>query len=117
MYGGYNPYQFKSKDYFLALNAAIGRFANYVREYMISNNLTICIPTCYEVDGETFDVAENAKEAEVRDIYQAIQYGTSKNGEISIVVGDQVLSPNKLASNSLLNALDEKAEQVAKVLR
>ena len=37
--------------------------------------------------------------------------------QISIVVGDQVLSPNKLASNSLLNALDEKAEQVAKVLR
>lgn len=117
MYGGFNPYQFNEKEQFLAFNAAVGRFANYVKEYMISNNIAICIPTCYEVDGETFVVAENAKEVEVRDIYEAILYGTSKNGEISIVVGSDVLNPNAMVGQNLIKILDEKAEQNVKVLK
>lgn len=117
MYGGFNPYQFNEKEQFLAFNAAVGRYANYVKEYLISNNLTICIPTCYEVDGETFVVAENAKEVETRDIYEAILYGTSKNGEISIVVGSDVLNPNAMVGQNLIKILDEKAEQNVKVLK
>ena len=117
MYGGFNPYQFNDKDQFLAFNAALGRYANYVKEYLISNNLTVCIPTCYEVNGTTYDVAENAKLVETRDIYEAMLYGTSKNGEISIVVGSDVFNPNAMVGQNLIKVLNEKAEQSVKVLR
>ncbi len=117
MRGGFNPYLFSKEERFLALNAAVGRYANYVKEYLISNNLTVCIPGCYIVDPVTFEVSENVKDVETRDIYEAILNGTSVNGEISIVVGNKVLNPNKMVSQDLDNTLNEKAEEAKKVLR
>ena len=117
MYGGFNPYLFNKEQRFLAFNAAVGRYANYVKEYLISNGLTICIPTCYEVDPVTFEVSGEGKMVETRDIYEAMLYGTSKNNEISIVVGTDVFNPNAMVGQDLISVLNEKAESNVKVLK
>ena len=79
MYGGYNPYLFPAEERYFLLQAATSRFSNYVREYLESNDLTVCIPTCYDVENEEHKLVE------VRDIFEALYMGTSRNKAISIV--------------------------------
>ena len=110
MYGGWNPYLFTREEKFLAFNAAIGRYTNYVKEYLVSNDLTICIDACVDVENNKY------KQVETRDIYEAMLHGTSINNEISIMIGNQVLNPNELVSNELKDVLNEKSQQAVKKL-
>ncbi len=110
MYGGWNPYLFTREEKFLAFNASIGRYANYVKEYLISNDLTVCFDACVDVENNTY------KQIETRDVYEAMLYGTSLNGEVSIMIGDQVFNPNKMVSKDLKDVLNEKSQQAVKKL-
>lgn len=110
MYGGWNPYLFTREEKFLAFNAAIGRYTNYVKEYLVSNDLTICIDACVDVENNKY------KQVETRDIYEAMLHGTSINNEISIMIGNQVFNPNELVSKELKDVLDEKSQQAVKKL-
>ncbi len=44
-------------------------------------------------------------------------YGTSKNNEVSIMIGDNVFNPNEYVSNALQHTLNEKSEQAVKSLK
>ena len=110
MYGGWNPYLFTREEKFLAFNASIGRYANYVKEYLISNDLTVCFDACVDVENNTY------KQIETRDVYEAMLYGTSLNGEVSIMIGNQVFNPNKMVSKDLKDVLNEKSQQAVKKL-
>ena len=86
LYGGYNPYLFPAEEHYFLLQAATSRFSNYVREYLESNDLTICINACYDLD------KENYRDVEIRDIFEALYMGTSKNGQISVLRSGEVVN-------------------------
>lgn len=86
LYGGWNPYLFSSEKQYFLLQATTSRFSNYVREYLESNGLTVCIPACYDVDVEGYKLVE------IRDIFEALYMGTSKNGEISVLRSGEVVN-------------------------
>lgn len=101
MNGGYNPYLLSAKKpeerYFL-LQAATSRFSNYVREYLESNDLTVCIPTCYDVEPGKY------RDVEIRDIFEALyaDNATSRNGAISIV--DETGKPIRVFAEAFAEA-------------
>ncbi len=86
LYGGYNPYLFPYEEQYFLLQASISRFPNFVREYLEANDLTVCIPTCYDTEVEDYRLVE------IRDIFEAISMGTSKNGEISVWRNGEVIN-------------------------
>lgn len=86
LYGGYNPYLFPYEEQYFLLQASISRFPNFVREYLEANDLTVCIPTCYNPETQEYKLVE------VRDIFEAISMGTSKNGEISVWRNGEVIN-------------------------
>ncbi len=78
LYGDFNPYLLDSEYRQLAFAAADERYASYVLEYILDNNLTICVPACYDpVTGEFKDI-------NVVDIEEALVLGTSMNGKVSL---------------------------------
>ena len=111
MYGGYNPYLFAKGEKFLAFQAAIGRYANYVKEWLEVLEDPICIEGCYNPETKDYKLIET------RDIYEAMLYGTSKNGELSIIVDGEVFNPNAFVSQKLMEVLSEKSEQQVKALK
>jgi len=103
LYGGYNPYLFPEEEQYFLLQAATSRFPNYVREYLEANDLTVCIPTCYNPDTQEYKLVE------VRDIFEAMYMGTSKNGEISVWRSGEVINIFSESFQDLKHMLDEKA--------
>ena len=86
MYGGYNPYLFPAEEQYFLLKAATSRFSNYMLEYLISNDLTVCVPACYDVNQEAYNLVE------VRDIVEALNNGTSYNGKYSVIRNGEAIS-------------------------
>ncbi len=111
LYGGYNPYSFDFEKQYFLLQAATSRFSNYVREYLEANDLTVCIDTCV-IEGTT-----EHKLVEVRDIFEALYMGTSRNGEISVWRSGEVINVFGVTFADAKNYLDNKAQENVKVLR
>jgi len=113
MNGGYNPYLFPAQERYFLLQAATSRFSNYVREFLESNDLTVCIPTCYDVEPGKY------RDVEIRDIFEALytDNATSINGAISIV--DETGKPIKVFAEAFADArnyLDARANVKVKSL-
>lgn len=111
LYGGYNPYLFPEEEQYFLLTAATSRFSNYVREYLESNDLTICIETCYNPETQEYKLVE------VRDIFEALYMGTSKNGEISVWRSGDVINVFGETYKDLKYSLDTKAQESVKTLK
>lgn len=111
LYGGYNPYAFDFEKQYFLLQSATSRFSNYVREYLEANDLTVCIDTCV-IEGTT-----EHKLVEVRDIFEALYMGTSRNGEISVWRSGEVINVFGVTFADAKNYLDNKAQENVKVLR
>ncbi len=110
LYGGYNPFLFPEEEQYFLLQCATSRFSNYVREYLESNDLTVCIETCYNPETQEYKLVE------VRDIFEAMYMGTSKNGEISVWRSGEVINLFGETYQDLKHVLDEKAEINVKTL-
>ena len=111
LYGGWNPYLFSDEEHYFLLQAATSRFSNYVREYLEANDLTVCIETCYNPETQEYKLVE------VRDIFEALYMGTSKNGEISVWRSGEVINVFGETYQDLKHMLDTKAQENVKVLK
>ncbi len=111
LYGGYNPFLFPEEEQYFLLQCATSRFPNYVREYLEANDLTVCIPTCYNPETQEYKLVE------VRDVFEALYMGTSKNGEISVLRSGEVINLFGETYQDLKYALDLKAQENVKVLK
>ena len=111
LYGGYDPYLFPQEEQYFLLQAAISRFPNYVMEYMIANDLTICSDTCYDPETMTYKLVE------VRDIFEAITSGISSNGVIVVIRDNTIIIIIDETREKMESFLDSKAKEKTKVLR
>ena len=111
LYGGYNPFLFPEEEQYFLLQCATCRFPNYVREYLEANDLTVCMETCYNPEIQEYKLVE------VRDVFEALYMGTSKNGEISVLRSGEVINLFGETYQDLKYALDLKAQENVKVLK
>ena len=116
LYGGFNPYALPENKQYLAFLASTSRISNYVSEYIEDirmhedPNFTICIPTCYNENGEQ-------EYRSFEEIELGLYTGKSFDGEVICKRDNQMFIPAAYAYNNLNNALLVKSEAQVKSLK
>ncbi len=115
LYGGFNPYAFDENKQYLAFLAATSRISNFVTEYIQDlriedPNYTVCIPTCYNKNGEQ-------EYRSFEEIEMGLYTGKSFDGEVICKRDNQIFIPATYTYNELKNSLLEKTEAQIKALK